>query len=134
MKNQFYCIKILDKPEVVHEMESQMTSDQLERAGDIDVSVLDVVIDGYINSYVCGDMLSINEMCGFLGDMGIKYHRSDISDDIVLQNITFDDDEFKELANEYIRENLTSDMVLDKINMKGIKSLTDIDKEVLSFA
>jgi hypothetical protein len=131
MRKLFYDIKILENPDVVREVENHMSDKQREIASDIDVDVLDTIEDGYLHSYVYGDMMSINNMCEFLDSVNVRYVREDITDKVLIQSIKFDDDNFSELAEKHIKSNLTIDMVLDKINIRGIESITDIDRIVL---
>jgi len=67
----------------------------------------------------------------------------DITDDILFNNIehleilkkafNLDKDIAKNsLLNSFLKENLTIDIILDKINKNGIKSLTDIDRSILN--
>lgn len=67
----------------------------------------------------------------------------DITDDILFNNIehleilkkafNLDKDIAKNsVLNSFLKENLTIDIILDKINKNGIKSLTDIDRSILN--
>jgi hypothetical protein len=47
-------------------------------------------------------------------------------------NKMFKDESYKNLLNNFLKSNLTPDMILDKINEQGISSLTELDKEILS--
>jgi len=40
--------------------------------------------------------------------------------------------EINELIKDFYKENVTADDILDKINLKGIKSITKVDKLILS--
>ena len=40
--------------------------------------------------------------------------------------------EINNLIKDFYKENVTADDILDKINLKGIKSITKIDKLILS--
>ena len=57
----------------------------------------------------------------------VKFHINDITNDFLLGKVNIDDESF----NNYLKENLNIDLVLDKINELGINSLTDLDKEIL---
>jgi hypothetical protein len=46
-------------------------------------------------------------------------------------NPIFTDGDFKDTLYEFLRNNLDSDIVLDKINELGITSLNEIDYKVL---
>lgn len=55
----------------------------------------------------------------------IEKFKSEFGDDFVYEP------EFKKVFDNFIVKNVTPDNILDKINEKGIESLTDIDKEIL---
>jgi len=131
MKKLFYVIKIEDNPDVVKKLEKSLTREQIERASEIDIDVFDTIQGGFIHSYVYADIFSIREMCSFMVDLGMTIDAKDISEEILYQTIKFDNGEFEYMKNEFIKENLTSDMILDKINDLGMDSLTDIDRSVL---
>lgn len=62
---------------------------------------------------------------------GIPYILTDITEDIYLGRYDADDDVFSDLIVPFLKENMTIDMVLDKINLVGLENLSEIDKEVL---
>ena len=41
------------------------------------------------------------------------------------------DDDFQEKIDDFVQNNLTLDLILDKINLYGVKSLTDFEKTFL---
>lgn len=64
----------------------------------------------------------------------VLIHFSDITNEVLKQinmNKSLVDGEFKPLFDEFITENLTIDLILDKINEVGIESLTDVDYRIL---
>ncbi len=63
---------------------------------------------------------------------GINYKIEDVTSKVIFGELEFDDVVKEFVINPYLSENLTTDIVLDKISAKGIDSLTDLDKEVLS--
>ena len=63
---------------------------------------------------------------------GIRYALNDITDCSILGEYISDREDINLFISDFLEENLTVDMVLDKINLKGIDSLSDIDKNILS--
>ena len=43
----------------------------------------------------------------------------------------FEDKSYRNLLNNFLKANLTSDMILDKISEQGISSITELDKSIL---
>ena len=63
---------------------------------------------------------------------GIYYRITDITSDVILGDYnTMRESIADEIINTFLKENLTPDIILDKINIKGIGSLSKIDLEVL---
>ncbi len=108
-------------------------------------------LDGRIKQEICEfvnslrggevhDMLSIfimneHEMRNFkkfTEITGIYYKITDITSDVILGDYnTMRESIADEIINIFLKENLTSDIVLDKINIKGIGSLSRIDLDIL---
>jgi hypothetical protein len=61
----------------------------------------------------------------------VKLEYEDITFDVLMDKYEFKDEDFEIVKKDYIKNNTTLDIVLDKINLKGINSLNDIDKELL---
>lgn len=55
-----------------------------------------------------------------------------VTDCSILGEYISDREDINLFISDFLEENLTVDMVLDKINLKGIDSLSDIDKNILS--
>ncbi len=73
-----------------------------------------------------------------LGKMiGMKYKINDLTKDALVGKLNNDLIKNKYLMtniiNRFILENASVDDILDKINLMGIKSLTNIDKQILNF-
>jgi len=62
---------------------------------------------------------------------GINYEFTDITESVILDKIHFDEWIFKSCIEPFLVENLTLDIVLDKINLVGFDGLSQVDKEVL---
>lgn len=63
--------------------------------------------------------------------IGIGYELNDITYDSVLGDYSCFNEEAKSFISDFLEQNLTADLVLDKINIKGIDSLSDADMKVL---
>lgn len=82
----------------------------------------------------------ILQVIDFLKSKGALKSFKEISTDILMDRIISDDfnstflkkDEFNHILDKFIYENLTVDVVLDKINESGINSLKKIDYDVLT--
>lgn len=86
--------------------------------------------------------LSENEVTQLINTfkvLGILLHVQNITEQVLRNEIIvpelvdlFLEPEFDLLRKEYISENLTVDMILDKISRSGINSLTELDRKVLA--
>jgi hypothetical protein len=84
----------------------------------------------------------IDDLSKLYNTLSVKFKMEDITrkvllgDDIntsYLSERGFDvSKEINNLIKDFYKENVTSDDILDKINLKGIKSITKIDKLILS--
>lgn len=82
----------------------------------------------------------ILQVIEFIKSKGALKSFKEISTDILMDRIISDDfnstflkkDEFNHILDKFIYENLTVDVVLDKINESGINSLKKIDYDVLA--
>lgn len=83
--------------------------------------------------------LKINQLINFLESKNILDTYREISMDILWDRKMGDDfekafseeDKFKSILDNFISENLTIDLVLDKINERGMGSLKKIDYDIL---
>lgn len=66
------------------------------------------------------ELKRISSFCGF------GYDLVDITNDVILEQT-----DQSNLLREFLEDNLTVDIILDKINFKGMKSLSSLDKEIL---
>ncbi len=131
MDKLFYHIEILETPDFVQQVHSNMSEEEMDMTNNTNVDMVDILEDDIIHTYAYGDQMSVNDVCSFLRVKDIRFNVSEITDVVMRQEITFEDEEFSKLVKNHIESNLTVDMVLDKINIMGVKSLTDIDKSVL---
>jgi len=105
---------------------------EIEELESYDMKAYDVEINGKMSSYVIISRLTLVKIMIFLRQKEIKFTYEDISSKVFLNQITFDDEAFNKEIQKFIEENITIDDILDKINLLGINSLTNIDKKILS--
>ena len=85
----------------------------------------------------------ITKLVLFLSKIGILIEHIDITSDALMSSMrnkrkhyefvkTFEDESAKKELNEFLENNLSIDNILDKIIIKGVDSLTDIDKKILT--
>jgi hypothetical protein len=63
--------------------------------------------------------------------LGIEYIVKDVTVDVVLGKFKTDEYITNTIINPFLEDNLSIDMILDKINIKGINGLSEVDKKVL---
>ncbi len=63
--------------------------------------------------------------------VGTHYTLTDVTELAILGDLDIDKDSMDNVVLPYLEKNLTVDIILDKINIKGIKSLTKMDKNIL---
>lgn len=84
--------------------------------------------------YALMDELDVANMNEVSAIVGFRYELIDVTKEAINGEIeelkTYET--LKELIENFLRKNLTINMVLDKINEKGIDSLNDVDREILN--
>ena len=63
--------------------------------------------------------------------IGVSYDMVDVTEKAILGELRTSRLAMKNVVNPYLKRNLTVDIVLDKINIKGIESLSSIDRSIL---
>lgn len=63
--------------------------------------------------------------------VGVSYDLIDVTEKAVLGELKTNRLAMKKVVIPYLKENLNIDVILDKINIKGIESLSSIDREIL---
>jgi hypothetical protein len=97
-------------------------------ADDDEFSTFDIVDDeGYLVSYILGDQKQINVMVSMLKKYEVKHTVTDITEEFMMGRISIPTLDFR----EYYHNNLTKDLILDKINEYGKESLTSFELEFL---
>lgn len=89
---------------------------------------VDIVENGLVSSYLICDEKSLDFIVSLLYKYEVKFKLKDITKIFLYGQVTVDDVDFQ----NFLKESLDIDTILDKINEVGIESLTDLDKEILS--
>lgn len=82
----------------------------------------------------------VNALINLLEKHGMMAFSKEVSEEVLMGDLDVEflgmmmSDEFKSMFDSFILKNLDSDMVLDKIIAKGMKSLTENDKIILEKA
>lgn len=94
-------------------------------------SVDELEENGFITAYAIGSKSDVDVLTSLLYKYEVAFSITDVTKDVLigkyLPKVLVDSDYFK----TFIIENLTPDIVLDKISEMGIDSLSEIDKLVL---
>ncbi len=105
-----------------------LTFQEVEDLESYDMKAFDIEINGKMSSYVITSRYVLTRIILFFRQRSIEFSYEDITDDVFFNQIKFEDDDFNKNIDEFIKENITVDHILDKINQFGIESLTDTDK------
>ncbi len=105
-----------------------LTFQEVEDLESYDMKAFDIEINGKMSSYVITSRYVLTRIILFFRQRSIEFSYDDITDDVFFNQIKFEDDDFNKNIDEFIKENITVDHILDKINQFGIDSLTDNDK------
>ena len=63
--------------------------------------------------------------------MGVSYDLVDVTEKAILGDLRTSRLAMKKVVNPYLKANLTIDVILDKINIKGIHCLSSLDRRIL---
>jgi len=108
-----------------------LTPIELERLDSYKLKAYDIEIDGKLSSFVITSRSIFTRLIIFLRQKEIEFDYKEITDDVLIGDIQFKGTLFENDVDDFIRENLTVDHILDKINKFGIDSLTEYDKRFL---
>lgn len=98
-------------------------------------------IDGRDVMFLFVEQSKVDAFINLLNENNLLEASRDVMDELLMGD--FEDarlvkmmqsDEFKSMFDSFLLKNLDSDKVLDKINLKGIDKLTDVDKTILDQA
>lgn len=113
------------------ELYKNLTIQEIEDLESYDMKAYDVEINGKMSSYVITSRYVLTRIILFFRQRNIEFSYDDITDDVFLDQIKFEDEDFSKNIVDFVKENITVDHILDKINQFGIDSLTDIDRKKL---
>jgi len=105
-----------------------LTLQEIEDLESYDMKAFDIEINGKMSSYIITSRYVLTRIILFFRQRNIEFSYDDITDDVFFNQVKFDDEDFNKNIDEFIKENITVDHILDKINQFGIDSLTDNDK------
>lgn len=108
-----------------------LTYDEIEDIESFNMNACDVEINGVMSSFIITTRDVLVKIILFLRQNQIDFSYEDISDEVLFGQMSFESVEFQESINDFIRENITIDTVLDKINQYGIENLSEFDKKFL---
>jgi hypothetical protein len=83
---------------------------------------------GHMTSYMICDKEVIDFIVNLFHKNKVNYKVEDITKLFLYGQVKIEDKDFQ----NFLKENIDIDTILDKINEIGINSLTDLDKEILS--
>ena len=109
-----------------------LTNVEFKILKDYNLIAYDQEIDGKLTSFVIAPSHIMTNIFLFLRKKEISFKYENITNKVLLGDIDFKNTKFENDINNFIKNNITIDIVLDKINSKGMKSLSSLDKEVLN--
>jgi hypothetical protein len=83
---------------------------------------------GHMTSYMVCEKDVIDFIVDLFHENEVKYKIEDITKLFLYGQVKIEDKDFQ----DFLKENLDIDTILDKINEIGIESLSDLDKQILS--
>lgn len=129
---KFFKLKTYETVERLKEIDDRLPQDISEKVQSMPGDAFDDRIsENEMISYFHIDENDFYFIIDILLENFVKLEYEDITSDVLMDKYEFKDVDFEIVKKDYIKNNITLDIVLDKINLKGINSLNDIDKELL---
>lgn len=129
---KFFKLKTYETVERLKEIDDGLPQDISEKVQSMPGDAFDDRIsENEMISYFHIDENDFYFIIDILLENFVKLEYEDITFDVLMDKYEFKDEDFEIVKKDYIKNNITLDIVLDKINLKGINSLNDIDKELL---
>lgn len=129
---KFFKLKTYETVERLKEIDDGLPQDISEKVQSMPGDAFDDRIsENEMISYFHIDENDFYFIIDILLENFVKLEYEDITSDVLMDKYQFKDVDFEIVKKDYIKNNITLDIVLDKINLKGINSLNDIDKELL---
>ncbi len=104
-----------------------LTREEEKEIHDFNMIAVDFIEDGFIGTYLISNKKVLDRMSDILRKYDISFEVEDVTEKLLLGKEIVEDENFY----KFIEDNLTKDIVLDKINEMGIDSLSDIDISIL---
>jgi hypothetical protein len=129
---KFFKVKTYETVERLKEIDEKLPQDISEKVQSMPGDAFDErVSENEMISYFHIEESDFYFIINILFENYVKLEYEDITFDVLMDKYEFKDEDFEIVKKDYIKNNTTLDIVLDKINLKGINSLNDIDKELL---
>ena len=109
--------------EEAEDIYKNLTIDEIEDLESFDMKAYDIEINGSMSSFVITTRDVLARIILFLRNNEIDFDYEDISDEILIGQMSFKDEDFQKDIDNFIKENITVDCILDKINQFGIDCL-----------
>ena len=117
--------------EEAEDIYKNLTIDEIEDLESFDMKAYDIEINGSMSSFVITTRDVLARIILFLRNNEIDFDYEDISDEILIGQMSFKDEDFQKDIDNFIKENITVDCILDKINQFGIDCLSEVDRNFL---
>lgn len=117
--------------EEAEDIYNNLTIDEIEDLESFNMKAYDIEINGSMSSFVITTRDVLARIILFLRNNEIDFEYEDISDEILIGQMSFKDEDFQKDIDDFIKENITVDCILDKINQFGIDCLSEVDRKFL---
>lgn len=104
---------------------------EIERLDGYNLKAFDIEVNGRVSSYIITDRYVLTRIIIFLRNRNINFSYENITNKVLFNEVIFEDDDFTKEIEDFIKQNITLNDILDKINYLGVDSLTEIDKKKL---
>ena len=104
---------------------------EIERLESYNLKAFDIEVNGRVSSYIITDRYVLTRIIIFLRSRRINFSYENITNKVFFNEVNFEDDNFTKEIEDFIKQNITLDDILDKISYLGVDSLTEIDKKKL---
>ncbi len=108
----------------------------LEFGTDLAKSITFDLVDGFETVYCFLEEYKCLKLVDIFTKHDVLIQYKDITQEVLIGSVTINENDHKEtyskLSNDYQLNNLTIDIILDKISSLGINSLSATDKQIIS--
>ena len=104
---------------------------EVERLESYNLKAFDIEVNGRVSSYIITDRYVLTRIIIFLRSRNINFSYENITNKVFFNEVNFEDVYFTKEIEDFIKQNIKLDDILDKINYLGVDSLTEIDKKNL---